>query len=646
MKLTYRLFPLLLLLWLNISLQAQRSFGGQPLGLSQDLGDRPTLELPAPNLNKVRQADKANGNNPRFAVPVATDAGLEQTGNWTELPDGGRVWQMQLQSPGALGLAVIYDDFFLPAGARLFMYSPDGRQLKGAYTFQNNRKSRQFFTGFIRGNRAVLEYYEPAGQRGRGRLHFSRVDYAYNKQEFRNSQQPPQGNPAASFGYGTSLGCHTNANCPDDDEWEAAKRGVCRIVMVLEEGTGYCSGSLINNTAEDETPYILSASHCQMNFTPLHDLWRFDFEYEASGCNDPAQEPGSNSLLGCVQRAERFESDFLLLEITAPLPLSYNLYFNGWDRSGDAPASGNLYHHPSGDIKKRSVYTQPSVVYNTGIDWTDSDGDVVTTPANHHFQVDYSEGTFEVGSSGSPLFGPDQRIHGQLHGGIHDCSLVTIGYYGRLSRSWADGSSTDSRLNDWLDPLGLGVETLDGKEQQQQGSFSISGQVTNELGTPIVNAEVHISGPVTDSVTTGEDGQYAFNDIPLGNAVGLRVEKTDAATAGVSLADQILIAKHSLAVDTLDSVYKMLAADVNDSGNISVLDRIQIQKIILGINLQFEGQPAWRFLPASWPLGDDPFANHPLPEIFLLDDITGNLSGFDFIGVKLGDVNLNSPTDN
>ncbi|NBC06435.1 MAG: hypothetical protein GVY26_04505, partial [Bacteroidetes bacterium] len=187
MKLTYRLFPLALFLWLAVSLQAQRSVGGQPLGLRQDLGDRPTLNLPAPNLNKVRQADKANGNNPRFAVPVAADAGLQQGGNWTELPDGSRVWQIELQSPGALGLAVIYDDFFLPAGARLFMYSPDGRQVKGAYTFQNNRKSRQFFTGFIRGNSAILEYYEPAEQRGRGRLHFSRIDYAYNKQEFRNS---------------------------------------------------------------------------------------------------------------------------------------------------------------------------------------------------------------------------------------------------------------------------------------------------------------------------------------------------------------------------------------------------------------------------------------------------------------------------
>lgn len=646
MKLTYWLLPLALFFYLDFSLHAQRSFGGQPLGLRQNLGNIPNLNLPAPNLDNVRKEDKQNGNNPRFAVPVSTDAGLDNAGTWTALPDGGRVWRLQIQSAGALGLAVIYDDFFLPSGARLFMYSADGRQVRGAYTSQNNRKSRQFLTGFIQGEVALLEYYEPDSQRGRGRLHFSRVDYAYNQQEFRNAQQPPQANPAASFGYNTSLDCHTNANCPGDNEWEAAKRGICRIVMVLEEGTGYCSGSLVNNTAEDETPYVLSASHCQMNYTPLHDLWRFDFAYEASGCNDPTLEPVAKSLLGSVQRAERFESDFLLLEITAPLPLSYGLYFNGWDRSGTPPLSGNLYHHPSGDIKKRSAYTQPSVVQTSVINWTDSNGDIVTTPANHHYRVIYSAGTFEIGSSGSPLFGPDQRVHGQLHGGTGGCDGTTTTYYGRLSRSWADGSSPGSRLSDWLDPLGLGVDTLDGKEQENQAVFRISGKVTNELGTPIVNAKVHISSPITDSVTTGADGQYMFAGIPLGNVVGLHVEKEDVAAAGVSVADQILIAKHSLAVDTLDSVYKMLAADVNDTGNISVLDRIQMQKIILGIDLAFEGQPEWRFLPAAWPLGDDPFANHPLPEVYMIDDITGDISGFDFIGVKLGDVNINAPTDN
>jgi len=326
--------------------------------------------------------------------------------------------------------------------------------------------------------------------------------------------------------------------------------------------------------------------------------------------------------------------------------LSYNLYFNGWDRSGTPPQSGNLYHHPSGDIKKRAAYSQPAVVQNTVINWTDSNGDPVTTPASHHYRVVYSENTFEVGSSGSPLFGPDQRIHGQLHGGDGGCSGTITTYYGRFSRSWADGGTADSRLSDWLDPLGTGVETLGGKEQEAQATISISGKVTNELSTPIVNATVYISGPVNDSIVTGNDGSYTFDGIPLGQVVGLRVDKEDAAAAGVSTGDQLLIAKHSLAVDPLDTPYKILAADVNNSGSISVTDRISIQKIILGIDLEFEGQPEWRFLPASWPLGNDPFENHPLPETFMINDITGNISGLDFIGVKLGDVNNSAPTDN
>jgi len=630
-----RLLPPFLTL---ICLLAFYALAAQPDPAS--LPEAELLQLPAPDLQAVYKEDAARGHSPRFAVPVEASAGLQQGGTWTELEDGSRVWRIELRAKGALGLAVIYDQFRLPPGSHLRMYSPDGQQRRGPYTFQQNRPSGKFWTGFIRGEGAVLEYYEPAGQRGQGQLHFSRVDYAYRAEGFGRSPDPQT---AASFGFGSSLDCHENANCPGGEEWEDQQRGICRIVMVLEEGTGYCSGSLINNTAEDETPYVLSAHHCQQGYTPLHDLWRFDFKYQSEGCNDPSSEPGFHSLMGCVQRATRQESDFLLLEITAPIAIDYNLYFNGWDRSGAAPAEGLLYHHPSGDIKKRSAYTQPAVVHPSAISW--NNGDFVTPP-NYHYEVRYSQGTFEVGSSGSPLFGENKKIRGQLHGGNSSCNGLTTAFYGRLSKSWEEGQDSSSRLSDWLDPLGLGIDSLGGRDKQLPEVVSIGGRVSNELGTPIANAQVYLSGALEDTVTTGADGLYNFFDVPLGGVVGLRVEKADFAAAGVSTADQVMIAKHVLGVEELGSPYRILSADINDSGGISVLDRIQIQKIILQLADEYNHGEEWRFLPAAWSLGEDPFEEHPFPDTFMIEDITGNITDLDFIGMKLGDMNLNSPTDN
>src|SRR5690606_7190306 len=138
---------------------------------------------------------------------------------------------------------------------------------------------------------AIIEYYEPLPARGQGRFRIFRVDHAYRREL--------ESAALLNFGFGTAWDCHKNANCPEGDPWEKQKRSACRVLMVLEEGTGYCSGTLINNTEEDGTPYILSAYHCQEGYTPVYDLWRFDFSYQSSGCANPASEPLPNSVLGC-----------------------------------------------------------------------------------------------------------------------------------------------------------------------------------------------------------------------------------------------------------------------------------------------------------------------------------------------------------
>jgi hypothetical protein len=589
-----------------------------------------TVQLSPPNVERLIREDESNGLHSRVAAPLTADIGLDNAGTWTIHADGSATWTCTIHVPGALGLGFIYDAFYLPPGSTLELSGPEETQ-KAIYTFQDNQPGGQFFSGFTKGATAQLTYREPAHARQQGRIHIRRVDYGYRESPNRS---------VLNFGFGTSLACHPNANCDAGDGFRDIQRSVCRIVMVLEEGTGYCSGTLINNTAEDETPYILSAYHCDEGYTPLYDMWRFDFNYEGENCGNPATEPAFQSLMGCQRRASRRESDFVLFELNNAIPPGFEAYFAGWDRRPDAPDAGIMFHHPSGDIKKVSAYDQAQI-HPSSINWQAG-----ATPPNHHFNVDFSVGTFELGSSGSGLFDGTGKIRGQLHGGFNGCD-DTNAFYGRFTLSWDEGSTPDTRLMDWLDPAGTNADTLGGLDASPPAMVSIGGIITNEDGIPVANTTVYLSGPVNDTVTTGADGLYTFFDVPTGSVVGLHAFKDDDIQEGISNLDLIRIGQHNLGLLSLDSPYKEIAADVNNSQSISVLDQIAIRKAILGINIDYDAVDIWRFVPAAWPLSgpNDPMAA-PLPGVFMISNITGNIPDFDFIGIKSGDVNNSADPGN
>ncbi|NJK83971.1 MAG: hypothetical protein HC912_09355 [Saprospiraceae bacterium] len=130
----------------------------------------------------------------------------------------------------------------------------------------------------------------------------------------------------SGIGFGKSAKCNINVNCPQGENWQEVKRGVCRIMMVANEGAFWCSGSLINNTLADGKPYVLSGDHCVEGITPMYDLWRFDFNYESPSCQNPAQNPTASSMLGCQLRSKWQDTDFLLVELLNNIP-QHIIYF-------------------------------------------------------------------------------------------------------------------------------------------------------------------------------------------------------------------------------------------------------------------------------------------------------------------------------
>lgn len=386
---------------------------------------------------------------------------MENSGTWTQY-DGFRTWRLKIKSEGAQALALLYSRFSIPASATVFVYSGGFTHKSRPYTRSENTAGGHFSTEIITGDETVLEYRVPDTETQAAEIELEAVSYVFREgQKF---------NPKNWQQNGASESCEVNANCSEGNNWQDQKRGVAKIYVIDGGNAGLCTGSLVNNTAQDCKNYFLTAQHCGGAASAANlNQWQFYFNFESPDCNDltdtQANAADNQTMIGCTRRAasgnvsEVQHSDFLLVEFNSAIPASYNVYYNGWDRNVTPALSGVGIHHPAGDIKKISTYSTPVLSTN----WSG-------TPAGSHWQVTWTatangHGVTEGGSSGSPLFGQNKLIVGDLSGGSSFCSSPTSpDAYGKFSYSWQTvGGSDNQRLRPWLDPGNTGAATQSGR---------------------------------------------------------------------------------------------------------------------------------------------------------------------------------------
>ena len=140
---------------------------------------------------------------------------------------------------------------------------------------------------------------------------------------------------------------------------------------------------------------------------------------------------------------------------------------------------------------------------------------------------------------------------------------------------------------------------------------------------------------------TDETGDFHFiNAVQPAGSYTLTPTKDDNPTNGLTTYDLVLISKHILGLEVLNSPYKMIAADANRSGSVTTFDIVEFRKLILGIYTHLPNNTSWRFVDKDYvfPNPSNPFA-FPFPENISVQNVQGDHLNDDFVGVKIGDVN-------
>lgn len=171
------------------------------------------------------------------------------------------------------------------------------------------------------------------------------------------------------------------------------------------------------------------------------------------------------------------------------------------------------------------------------------------------------------------------------------------------------------------------------------GAAAISGVVATATGDKVESAKVSLNGTATS--TTKVDGIYAFASNPMYSNYSVRAEKNDDFMNGVSTLDLVLIQKHVLGLQTLDSPYKVIAADINSDQKVSAIDLVELRKLILGVYTVLPNNKSWRFVDSKQTFAEttNPF---PFTEDIAIANLSASFTNGNFVAAKIGDVSGNA----
>jgi hypothetical protein len=457
-----KLFFLLFFIFVTVNINAQISHGGSPLPLNagvRALAIKPEMFVEMPSFD-VAEELRSSENNAQFkslyfAHKFYVHLRPDNSGIRFATSDGTNVWRVGIRSRGAYSINILFSKFHLSKGAKVFVYNTDQTQILGSYTDENNTEHNLLPVQPIGGEELIVELQEPENSDSISEIEIGEVNHDFLGL-FRAGTEPRD----------PSQSCHPNLVCyPEDAQ---AGSGVLELII---NGNTYCTGALVNNTAQDGTPYLLTATHClnkDYNAAFLSNR-KYDvvagsiiafFHYESPVCDASIRGNTQMTLAGADSVLISEKHDISLLRFLQIPPREYQPYYLGWNVSSAPSAPFHGIHHPNGGIKKIAVESDALTITSFGTSAP------YNMESNSHWNVaQWDVASTEKGSSGSPLVDKDKRLVGTLSGGLSECSSPKgPDQYASLNKFWnVEGSiNNPNPIKYYLDPVNSAAQQLNG----------------------------------------------------------------------------------------------------------------------------------------------------------------------------------------
>lgn len=351
---------------------------------------------------------------------------------WSELPDGGRAWQIQLHSRGARGLRVRWTGRWQPDELELRVYDPYSGLVHGPFKGSPQLETDGWWAPTVFADTVGFEFYLPPGAAIPGAIPTP------DQVVFHFPCQCHDGN-----GPGATLGCHNDIAC--SSSWQSAEGQAVALIYFLSGGGCFaCSGALLARGPADFSPLFMTANHCirtQAEAGSAEFFWLYETQTCPGGVAGPPPAAYPTPTDGALLLKRDPACDFTLLGLLEPPGTGF---YAGWDPN--TWASGGTatgVHHPRFSWKRistgSSAGSEDDVLFCDAAGWVSCGGcagGVTTCIEVDVWNVSYTSGTTERGSSGSPVFDSARRIRGTLTGGPTGCPTITM-RYGRLSDAYS-----------------------------------------------------------------------------------------------------------------------------------------------------------------------------------------------------------------
>ena len=451
----------------------------------------PSIRLPVINNDSLRKVNDRAGKNGPFVFAQLYEVALKTNinGKWQKNQDNSFTWLIGITSKTAFSLNFIIENIDLPNGASFYIINKQNTTVNGPYTAKNMTEDSSLFIEPIPGESVIFKLNAPSNSdTTKNMLTIKKVGHDF-RDFFHQS----------SSTRGSSGSCEHDINCGIGLLWQKEKRAVVQYTYPTGMSVSRCTGTLINNTENNELPYILSANHC-IKDAKTAALAVFYFNYENTKCGS-SDANLSQSITGAQLLATSKDStanlDFTLMRLKKAVPSTYFPYYAGWSLKKDLSKNVVALHHPKGDPLKISV--ENDFIKNGS--YTDNG-----YMGNSHWQITaWDTGATEGGSSGCPLFNANHQIIGTLTGGDAQCGSPINDYFAKFYRSWDYFADSSNQLKYWLDPIHSGVIECSSYDPQ------------NGSGNPVTNIEI------AESLVS-----YSFNNTIKGswtgyNEIGLKI---------------------------------------------------------------------------------------------------------------------------